>query len=224
MPSVKKAEGKAKKVNLKEMREMTESQAWKAIGDRCLHPMEMFKKASASTGSAHTQTISVLTAISATFLNELETKGTFFLPGFGTFIKKITKGQPGKMKAVFGKWKAIPPVPGKTEIIFVPFCQFVEYLAFSSPGPHRDVLHVDRPSSSAGAAGSAAPRTPTNLLRRPAAAHAPAPNVIAAPDKDDKDDESDVMGDDSSSSSEQDGELPKQSDAGPPPAAALGPC
>ena len=152
--------------------------------------------------------------------HELEYKGTFFLPGFGTFTKKITKAQPGKMKQVFGKWKAMQPVPGKTEIIFVPFCQFVEYLAFSSPGPHRDVLRVGRPSSSASSAGSAAPRTPANPLRRPAAA--PAPNVIAAPDKDDND--SDVMGDDSSSSSEQDGELPKQSDAGPPPAAGLGPC
>ena len=87
---VKKATGKT----IVDVKGMTEIQAWKVVdalkpSQRALNPWDMFKKASVATGCPHTQAMTVLCAISSTFLTELDTKGMFFLPGFGTFQKQV---------------------------------------------------------------------------------------------------------------------------------------
>lgn len=177
---VKKADGK----NIEKVRGLSESQAWTAIGQKCLNPCSMFRRASAATGCYHTQGIAVLSAFSATFMTELNDKGTFFLPGFGTFHKTHTPRKPGKMMNVFGKWKAVAPVQAKTEIVFIPFQTIIEVMqcdgmsAASSPSPAGGV------SAPMPGAARAAPATPPNL-GRPAAAHSAAPSVIPAPDADD---------------------------------------
>ena len=104
--------------------------------------------------------------------NEIETKTAHEIDKtpFSSSPEQVTPGKPGKMMSVFGKWKAIPPVPASTEIIFVPFKSIIEVLEFRGSAP-----------SGSDPSGSAAPE------------------VIAAPDKDDKDGaSSDVEGDDSS--------------------------
>ena len=210
---VKKATGKT----AVDVKDMTESQAWKVVSQRCLHPCDMFRQASASCGCCHTQAMTAMCAISSIFVNELDTKGVFFLPGFGTFHKKLTPGKPGKMMNVFGKWKAVAPVPASTEIIYVPFQPIIDVLADHASERSGSAPSGSAPSGSA-PSGSAAPVTPSNL-GRPAAEHAAAPAVIAAHGTDDKNEDkedSDVMGSDSSSS-EQCGDAPA------PPRAGLGP-
>ena len=78
----------------KDLPGLTEMQAWKVVdalkpSQRALNPWDMFRMASAATGCPHTQAMTVLCAISSTFLTELDTKGMFFLPGFGTFHKQV---------------------------------------------------------------------------------------------------------------------------------------
>ena len=174
MPAVKK--GKSKKVNISTM---SEAQAWNVVKDDVIHPIDLFKKAACAAGCQHQQCIAVLSAIAASFVHELEYKSAFFLPGFGTFQKKVTPAQPGKMIQVWGKWRAQAPKPAKAEIIFVPFGQITEYLLSAEskhlpPGAPSTPPGAASPSSAAGSAGP-----------KPAEHHSPAPRVIVSADKDD---------------------------------------
>ena len=108
--------------------------------------------------------------------NEIETKTAHEIDKtpFSSSPEQVTPGRGGKMMSVFGKWKAIPPVPASTEIIFVPFKSVIEVLELP-PARQGPAPSGSDPSGSA------------------------APEVIAAPDKDDKDGaSSDVEIDDSS--------------------------
>ena len=181
MPAVKK--GKSKKVDISKM---SEAQAWSVVKDDVINPMDTFEKAGCAAGCRSQQCIAVLSAIAASFVRELEYKSAFFLPGFGTFQKKVTPAQPGKMIQVWGKWRAQAPKPAKAEIIFVPFGQITEYL-LSAESKHLPPGAPSTPpgaASSSSAAGSAGPK--------PAEHHSPAPRVIVSADKDDDDDS--VMG------------------------------
>jgi len=133
--------------------------------------------------------------VSPLMQNEIETKTAHEIDKtpFSSSPEQVTPGKPGKLMSVFGKWKAIPPVPASTEIIFVPFKSIIEV--------------IERPPARQG----------------PAPSGSAAPEVIAAPDKDDKDGAgSDVEGDDSSTSSEEGFQaMPDSGD--PPAAALLGP-
>ena len=144
--------------------------------------------------------------------NEIETKTAHEIDKtpFSSSPEQVTPGKPGKLMSVFGKWKAIPPVPASTEIIFVPFKSIIEVLEFSGLAAHASQRGV-----------SSAPSAPRGSAPRGSApSGSAAPEVIAAPDKDDKDGAgSDVEGDDSSTSSEEG--FQAMPDSGDPPAAAL---
>ena len=213
---VKKAKGKTTeqvKTTIKKVEGMTESEAWKAVGQECLHPMSMFRRASSASGCFHTQAIAIMSAISSTFMAELNTNGKFFLPGFGTFHKKYTPGAAGKMMNVFGKWKAVAPVQAKTEIIFVPFDDIIGVLEIDGRRAGGVPSSAPAPSVLGSAPrGSRAPVTPRAALH-PAPATPAAPEVNAAPEADD-----DKDGADSSSSLDA---LIDRIESGEPPAAAF---
>lgn len=179
---VKKKIEKCKRID--RVKGLNEIQAWNEIGKDLLNPTVMFRRAAGATGTFHSQAIAVLSVISTTFMTELNKEGAFFLPGFGTFHKQFTPSKEGKMMNVFGKMKAVPPVQAKTEIIFVPFDTVLDVV-------ERDSMPCPPPVYSGGTApsGSRAPVTP---VIGPAAAHAPAPEVIPAPDASDGDDKDDV--------------------------------
>ena len=179
MPPVKKAKGK--KVD---MSKMSENQAWTFVKGEAINPMEMFSKAAACSGTHPQASTSTLASFSTIFLNELEHKGLFFLPGFGTFTKKVTPKQDGRMMMVCGKWKPVRPVEAKVEVVFVPFSQVIDHLSRSAA----PVQLKDPQQQSAGAASSSG-----SAGVNPAQHHAPPPDIIVAADKvDDSDD--DVMG------------------------------
>ena len=187
MPAVKK--GKSKKVNISRM---SEAQAWNVVKHDVIHPIDLFKKAACAAGCSHyQQCIAMLAAMANTFVHELEYKSAFFLPGFGTFQKKFTPAQSGKMAFSWGKWRARRPQPAKTEIIFIPFGVITDVLGESSARNYRPPKEEGRSStqpgaaSSSSAAGSAGPQ--------PADQHSPAPRDIVSADKDD-DVGSSVMG------------------------------
>ena len=213
---VKKAKGKTTeqvKKTIKKVEGMTESEAWKAVGQECLHPMSMFRRASAASGCVHTQAITMMAAIPSNFMAELNTNGTFFLPGFGTFHKKETSATSGKMMNVFGKWKAVAPVQAKTEIIFVPFDDIIGVLEIDGRRAGGVPSSAPAPSVLGSAPrGSRAPATPRAALHQEPAASA-APEVNAAPEADDNKD-----GADSSASLD---ELIDRLDAGEPPEAVF---
>ena len=177
MPTVKK--GKSKKVDISKM---SEAQAWSVVKDDVINPMDTFEKAGCAAGCRSQQCIAVLSAMAASFVHELEYKGLFFLPGFGTFQKKVTPAQPGKMIQVWGKWRAQAPKPAKSEIVFVPFRQVTEYLEAAEQRKQPPGAPSTPPveASSSSAAGSAGPM--------PAEHHSPAPEVIVSAGKDDDDD------------------------------------
>ena len=77
MPRVKKAKGK--KVD---MSKLSENQAWGVVKGQAITPMDMFSKAAACAGGHPQQATATLAGFSTIFLNELEHKGLFFLPGF----------------------------------------------------------------------------------------------------------------------------------------------
>ena len=186
MPAVKK--GKSKKVNISRM---SEAHAWNVVRHDVIHPIDLFKKAACAAGCSHyQQCIAMLAAISNTFAHELEYKSAFFLPGFGTFQKKFTPAKSGNMAYSWGKWRAQPPKPAKTQIIFIPFGVITDSLGESSERNYRPQKEEGRSitqpgaASSSSAAGSAGPQ--------PADQHSPAPRDIVSADKDDDDDS--VMG------------------------------
>ena len=152
--------------------------------------------------------------------NEIETKTAHEIdkPPFSSSHEQVTQGKPGKMRMVFGEWKAIRPVPASTEIIYIPFDSLINVLQCSGMAAHASERGVSLAPRS-DACGEAAPdkdegEAPSGSA--PCGSAAPDKGdmweVIAAPDKDDTDGAgSDVECEDSSTSS------------GDPPAAALGP-
>ena len=181
MPRVKKAIGK--KVD---MSKLSENQAWVVAKGKTIHPMEMFSKAAACSGGHPHQATATLAGFSTFFLNELEHKGLFFLPGFGTFTKKVTPRRDGQMKLVFGEWKPVPPREAIVEVVFVPFSQVTEHLCASLQKSAAPVQPKDHQQQSAGAASSSG--ASGSAGDKPAEHHAAPPSVIIAADKGDDSD------------------------------------
>ena len=186
MPPVKKAKGK--KVD---MSKLSENQAWGVVKGEAINPMEMFSKAAACSGTHPQASTSTLASFSTIVLNELEHKGVFFLPGFGTFTKKATPRRDGQMKLVFGEWKPVPPREAIVEVVFVPFSQDTEHLCAALQKNAAPVQPKDHQQQSAGAASSSG--ASGSAGDKPAEHHASPPSVIIAADKGDDSDD-DAMG------------------------------